>query len=96
MVRHEKLHRAALLDYPFRREAFQNERDAMENSFLSLSQNLEGHELWAASQAAFRQADQAERRWTELVQNLPPRRKPSVIFQNYWNKQNQKAGLEVR
>lgn len=103
---HERLHRAALLDYAARLPLYQDERDGMEAAFVAEEKTF--HERYGsapvaehdAAQAAFSRlcfdrARVAETEWTARVKAAPVRRPPNLFYRQYWHKQNQTAGLEI-
>jgi secernin len=103
---HERLHRALLMDYPTRIEVMEKERDKLEKRFMAEEKKVtaEARKLPAAerekrlaafSAACFKEARDAELRWTEAVLHTPVRGKPSMVFRSFWNKQNAKAGLSL-
>jgi secernin len=104
--RHERLHRAILMDYPARIELINKERDELEKRFIAegkkavaeakkLTPAERKKRLAAFSEKCFAEADQAERRWTKAVAAMPPSGGVSLGFRYYWKKQNKKAGLEL-
>ena len=72
--RHEKLHRAALLDYSNRLSLYRLERDRLEEDFLAQSQENAGAPAAARrafSERCFQIAEEAERGWLEKVSAAP-------------------------
>ncbi len=104
--RHERLHRALLMDYPARIALVNTQRDALEGRFIAEEQKILAEArglsadrrktlLAAFSEKCFAQAGEAEDRWTEAVVKLPIAQGASMGFRAYWNKQNKKAGLNI-
>lgn len=93
--RHERLHRAILADYPSRIRVFQNERDAVEQSWLEQVERLGDGDRWNFAAGAFQQADKLLAEWTARVRHLPLTVKPHFIFRHYWEKQNAAAGINL-
>ncbi len=104
--RHERLHRAILMDYPARMGLIGTERDKLEKGFIAEGKKLvaevkklsaaeRAKRLAAFSEHCFAEADKAERRWTKAVLDMPPSGGVSLGFRSYWKKQNKKAGLEL-
>jgi secernin len=104
--RHERLHRAVLMDYPGRIAVFERERDDLERGFIDeernvvaeargLSADKRKERLLSFSKRCFADANEAERRWTERVLKTQVSRSPSLVFRRFWNKQNRKAGIDI-
>jgi len=93
--RHERLHRSVLRNYRERLAAYMNERDALENSFLTLANDADEQERFALSEEAFRRSEQQIEKWLEKVKEVPAKTTSTFIYNRYWNKQNRKAGIEV-
>ncbi|MBN2225235.1 MAG: C69 family dipeptidase [Deltaproteobacteria bacterium] len=104
--RHERLHRALLMDYPTRIALVEKERNELERRFiaqaqktvaeaLKLTADQQKKRLAAFSRECFAQAEEAESRWTEAVVKMAIAKRPSAGFRSYWKKQNKKAGLNL-
>lgn len=92
---HEMLHRRVLMDYQSRMDAYKNERDALEDSFIQNAVNAESGDRYEFSQKAFIQAREETKKWINSVQVTPIKRKPNFIYRYFWEKQNKKAGVMV-
>ncbi|MDQ0464141.1 dipeptidase [Caulobacter ginsengisoli] len=80
--RHERLHRAALGDFPSALAAIAAERDALEASFVTRMAGAE--DLKAAMVVCWREADAAEARWLTAM----PKAKPAGSFSRSWGRLN--------
>lgn len=87
--RHERLHRAALGDYPEALAMIAAERDALEASFVA--RMAEAENLGAAVAKCWVEADAAEARW--LAQMPKPR--PTGAFGRSWGRLNAISGLRA-
>ena len=92
---HEVLHRSVLLDYTARLEAFREERDSLEQSFINQAYDPITNSQWCVTKMAFQRALEATGRWIERVQNLPIQHRAKWIYRRYWKKQNDKSGVTV-
>lgn len=94
--RHERLHRAVLLDYRARLEAYRAERDALEGEFIAKAAEVGGPDQQAAwTRGAFARAREATDRWLERVRDLPIERRTRWHYRRYWDGQNRRAGIEI-
>jgi dipeptidase len=94
--RHESLHRAVLLDYTARLEAYRSERDALEREFLAKAAEVAGPDQQAAlTRETFARAREATDRWEEMVRTLPVKRRARWHYRRYWDSRNRKAGVEI-
>jgi hypothetical protein len=93
--RHERLHRAVLLDYPTRVAAFAADRSEMEASFLEMVARCDAspEARRKFSQACFHYAGQALSAWLERVRALPVKNTPAFYYANAWQGLNRLAGL---
>ncbi len=89
--RHERLHRAVLLDFSARLAAFCDDRAHLEEQFLR--QATETTDPWGCTQSAFARAATAREEWLARVQDMPLRRRPLAYYRLYWRRQNRKAGM---
>jgi len=89
------LHRSVLLDYTARLEAFREERDSLEQSFINKAYDPITNSQWSVTKMAFQRALEATGRWIERVQNLPIQHRAKWIYRRYWKKQNDKSGIPV-
>ncbi len=92
--RHESLHRAVLVDFETRLTAFQEERDALEQSIRDAAA-APGSDLFSRTENAFRQAEIRTATWVQRVQTVPVRKKPALLYRQYWQRQNKKAGFRM-
>lgn len=92
--RHERLHRATLLDYPARIEMYRHERDALEATFVEdafVRHGAPADQRLAYSEQCFQQALQAEHSWTERVINALPVSENGLLYHTAWRRFNQQA-----
>lgn len=95
--RHERLHRALLADFGPGLASFQAERDALETDFrdrvdAALAADLPPSALREVTEACWREAAQAEARWTAALP--PPKRSPSnAAHGRSWARLNHVAGF---
>jgi len=92
---HEKLHRLVLADFSHRIEAYRQERDELEQSFLAEASKAGPGRRRQVSQTSFRQARIATQKWIVQVQKLPTQKRPKAYYRNFWQRQNKKAGLAI-
>jgi dipeptidase len=91
---HERLHRATMLNYSERIQAYESDRDALEEKFIrgafeiAKSSAAERAEYTAE---CFRQASLAEEEWLGRVKKIPARK--GGLNHNAWMKFNREAGL---
>jgi secernin len=94
--RHEALHRATLRDYATMIQLYRDERDALEEGFvteaLQQAGNPAGERATFAAQC-FAEADAAESRWLERVSAAAVRRRPNLLYTMAWSRRNRRAGL---
>ncbi len=89
--RHERLHRAVLFDFSARLAAFCDDRDRLEEEFMS--QAKEATDPWGCTQSAFARADSAREEWLARLQDIPLGRRALAYYRLYWRRQNRKAGI---
>jgi dipeptidase len=101
---HERLHRAVLQDYATRISVYREERDGLEAAFLREEQDLyeryrdtppakRDPALAEYVQLTYDRAAVATARWEERVKATPIRRRPNLMYRQYWRKQNRVAGF---
>jgi dipeptidase len=93
---HEMLHRSVLLDYRTRIAVYENERDALEALFMNEAKITESENGFDVSQKAFSQAREQTKRWMNLVQKTPIKKRPHFIYRHFWEKQNKQVGISVK
>lgn len=93
---HETFHRSILLDYPVRSKIFRQQKDELENSLLETAQNVPIENRAALTESAFERTRSATADWTEWVQDSPIQERGKWVYRRYWEKQNHKAGIDVR
>lgn len=100
--RHERLHRAVLLDYVPRLNTYKDERTALESQFQNdVGQFMAGptspQDAGILAERCWAAAAVAEEKWLAMVTGLPPRRssRPSALHRHHWNNLNRAAGLQV-
>ena len=94
--RHERFHRAVLVDYPHRAAAIRDERDALEVRFADRMDNALNAglpALCAAVAECWREADGAERRWREAPTEGPAPTHSYGAYERSWARLNQVAGM---
>ena len=94
--RHEELHRSVMLDYGPRIAAYSEDRDRLEMSFVKTADSKSADGRWDLTQSSFKKACEATKRWTKRAQATPLRQNNKWIYKHYWEKQNSKAGIDVR
>jgi hypothetical protein len=94
--RHEKLHRAVLLDYAVRSGHYVNERDDLENRWIKRAMAAAGDDCWSLTRDTFGQARRKTDEWIENVQLHPISRRNKWSYRLYWEHQNARAGIDVR
>lgn len=92
--RHELLHRRTLLEYPRSIALYGEERDRLEQEFIS--QALTNSGLPSTDRAAFcarcfADAEAAEARWLEMLSGESPREDPNPAYQEAWDEFNKQA-----
>jgi len=93
---HERLHRATLLYYPERLNAYASDRDKLETKFTQGALNLtkaSTKEHADFSVQCFREAAQAEADWLKRVEQVPARKK--ILNASAWKGFNKKAGIGI-
>jgi len=93
---HERLHREVLRNYPERLASYREERDSLEEEFISGAIAVHGgshSERKAYSASCLAQAAEAERRWLAAVLEIPP--KPIFLHDLAWKGFNKKAQLQT-
>jgi secernin len=93
---HERLHRAALLNYPQRINVFENDRDEMEKRFVQGALSLgkaSPNQRADFTAACFRESLVAETEWLKRVEAIPTHR--SFLYNSAWKKFNKKAEIPV-
>ncbi len=100
--RHEQLHRAVLLDYVPRLNAYVEDRVALEAQFQDevakfIIGSASPQDAGILAERCWTAASNAEEKWLEKVKNLPPRRtgRPSALHRRHWNGLNRAAGLST-
>ena len=93
--RHEKLHRAVLLDYAARLGRYNRERDDMENRWIRRAMAAAGSECWSLTRDAFFQARRKTDEWIDRVQRQPIRLQNKWFYRRFWQRQNARAGILV-
>jgi dipeptidase len=91
--RHEKLHRSILQDFQPRLAMVKEARDDLEAEFLKFAYASEIHSLDSVTLKAFQTEFDRIPEWVNLVKNEPVRKRPSLLYRRYWNRQNRKAGI---
>jgi dipeptidase len=94
--KHEKLHRAVLLNYPDRIKSYAEDRDKMENQFLSgafelHNGNASTDKRLKYSRDCYALGAAAEYEWLERVEKVPVRK--SIFYGGAWKSYNKKAKL---
>ena len=92
---HEKLHRSVLKDYS-RISLYQENRNQMEACFMEKALNPEKKNNFEITTQAFAESRIAVENWVNLVESQPAKISLNPIFNLYWKKQNQKAGLKIK
>lgn len=95
--RHEKLHRAVLLDYSGRMGLYRSERDQLEEAFLNEFSELANQNATARrafSTRCFQAAEDATRAWLEKVQASAARKSLFFYYDSAWKGYNQQAGTD--
>jgi dipeptidase len=101
---HERLHRAVIRDYTTRLHLYEEERDALEATFLSeanetyrrnreTSAERRATHLTAFTRSCFKRAAEATAHWTELVSSTPVQSHPPRLFSIAWDRFDREAGL---
>lgn len=94
--RHERLHRATLLDYAHRIHLYCSERDDLEQRFvkqaLELASESTGERSVFVAQC-FSEAEAAEGRWLEKVSQAPVQKRNSMLYSLAWQGFNRKAQM---
>ena len=96
--RHERLHRAILLDYGHRLEGYRQERDELERCFASEALKLAGaprEERLAFSAQCFAQADQAEKEWLGRASKTQANGRLPWHYRLAWNRFNREAQFKI-
>jgi len=94
--RHERLHRATLLDYPNRMAAFRGERDALERKLVEQAlgaRDCPADERLSLTRGAFQAANESENNWLERVASQPVDKKPGFLYQIAWNGFNRSSSF---
>ncbi|MFQ6606928.1 MAG: C69 family dipeptidase [Fidelibacterota bacterium] len=84
--RHEKLHRAMLLDFPSRLATIHQDREQLETNWLENPPH---------TSVAFQESLALEEEWLERISTIPVKENVKLSYRRYWRKQNQKAGISV-
>ena len=92
---HESLHRAVLLDYELRREAFIKDRDELENLFFKKASETGPDARTDLTSWCFDESRRAMKNWLERVQAVRPRNMGGVVFRRFWKKMNSAVGVPV-
>ena len=85
-----------MLDYGPRIAAYSEDRDRLEMSFVKTADSKSADGRWDLTQSSFKKACEATKRWTKRAQATPLRQNNKWIYKHYWEKQNSKAGIDVR
>ncbi|GAB4543277.1 MAG: dipeptidase [Anaerolineales bacterium] len=91
---HERLHRAAMLNYAERIQTYAAERDELERRFIEGAQRLNGAPMPERADftaQCFEQAARAEVEWLRRVEQVPARKK--LLYSRAWKKFNQQADM---
>jgi dipeptidase len=93
----ERLHRAALRDYPARSAAFRADLARLQGEFVRRTADVErSGDLDAHQSAALvEEARHAVAEWTGRIQNVAPRATRLSFYQRSWRSQNAPVGLSV-
>ncbi len=95
--RHEKLHRAILLDYRRRITPVIDKFQAMEKKWMSrISPYMSSTEKMTLSTHAIEETRQTTGTLTEKLESEPKKRYPGIVYRSYWSRQNKAAGLLIR
>ncbi len=96
--KHERLHRAVLNNYSERLAKYQDERDNLEEAFISNALEMQG-KSWQTrfefTQTCFEKANMEENRWYEKVIEVPPRKLP-WHYKQAWDGFNKSAKISVQ
>jgi len=93
---HERLHREVLGNYPERLASFEEERDSLEEEFITGAISLQGgsqSERKAYSEICLTKAAEAEQRWLACVSKIPP--KPIFFHDLAWKGFNRHAKWQM-
>jgi dipeptidase len=93
---HEQLHRRILLNYTDRIKPYSTERDQLENLFMRDVAEISSGTRAAFTRQAFIMAGDFTRQWIENFKEHPVANRTKWLYRQYWQKQNQKAGLLIR
>jgi len=94
--RHEKLHRLLIEDYDYRVDLFREERDELENEFITKALYLADKDVDQRSdfvRKCYDKAANAEERWFELVASSGIKKRSNWLYALAWKKFNRKAGM---
>ncbi len=96
--KHEKLHRAVLLNYPGRIKTYAADRDEMEKHFMSGAFELQNDNASAAkrreySMGCFARSEAAEAEWLKRVEKVSV--KKSFFYGGAWENFNKKSGMII-
>lgn len=89
--RHEALHRATLRDYTVHLAAYREERDQLEQQFITEAFACPPAQRAEFSAQCFRQADQAEARWLERLDKCKPY--PGILYARAWQQFDAQARM---
>jgi hypothetical protein len=94
--RHERLHRAILIDPSARLPVVQSERDPMEKRMIAAEASMvesSPSERLAFSQICFSETELAEEKWFKKVSQMPINTTSAVYYRKAWQQFNQHAGF---
>jgi len=97
--RHETMHREVLRDFPTRIALIVDERDVLEQSFLTRARALEGSPTGARGALSRESFKEAQRLYSELqpaVASAPLKGRLPMLYALAWQGFNRKAGLSDR
>jgi dipeptidase len=92
---HEALHRSVLLDYRERLNAYRQDRDALEASFLEKAGKASPLDRESVTAAAFREAMAETEKWIDRVCSMPVERKAGFFYRHFWMRENKKARIKI-
>ncbi|MHA2357520.1 MAG: C69 family dipeptidase [Candidatus Heimdallarchaeaceae archaeon] len=93
---HEKLHRLVLLDYQFRLNLYEKDRNKLENKFVKQVNNIlknvtgkpktdEINEMDKITINSLKQSKKKTNEWIERVQSTPITSKTGIFYRRFWN-----------
>ncbi|UJG40549.1 MAG: C69 family dipeptidase [Candidatus Heimdallarchaeum aukensis] len=101
---HEKLHRLVLTDYVNRLNMYRSERDELERQFIQETyekiskitgklSKKDKEELKKITKKAFTLSVEKTKTWIKKIEASTPLKKPVILYNQYWKKQNKAAKL---